>query len=379
MSLGIPVAAGFSILKTDNGKFTVTEVAAFRQQISVGDVIISFGDHVFSPSDSLDHAAQIFDDELIRGDGNFGPTKMGKQLVVTRQTGSRSQTQFKVRIQPAHPSSRNQWMPGIKLHLSDYEKIAHSQRGVKVNQSISDNVLPKTSFFDAAAELDDEATQDISIGEEPYDSDDTQDMSLQSSSALRPNGSRELSSNVTTASAPVVAHVQNVPIPEKFETYQELGKPFASDPSLNHFKIPDVIETLQELEEPFVPDPSLNHLRMAGAARKYAADFRAKRVYENFAAAFRKKPPAKKEAQLSRISLAGMLFTRSLSVETENRTGVLSGLKNVNAATGGENWKKARDHRAALDFGAAFRRKQPVAESGSVERDELSLKKMLFG
>jgi hypothetical protein len=91
-AVGIPVAVGFSICKTDGGSFVVTDVTSHLAAIrclAVGDVVVSFGNHIFKPDDSLDHAVQLFEESTI------GQT----ELVVNRTAGSGVITRFTIRLQ----------------------------------------------------------------------------------------------------------------------------------------------------------------------------------------------------------------------------------------------------------------------------------------
>lgn len=90
--VGIPVSVGFSICKTDGGSFVVTDVTSHLAAIrclAVGDVVVSFGNHIFKPDDSLDHAVQLFEESTIGQ----------KELVVNRAAGSGVVTRFTIRLQ----------------------------------------------------------------------------------------------------------------------------------------------------------------------------------------------------------------------------------------------------------------------------------------
>ena len=339
--VGVPLAAGFSILKKDDGKFVVAEVTAARQRVAVGDVLISFGDHIFSPIDSLDRLAKMFHDELINGDENYWPTNPGKQLVVSRQTGGSSQTQFKIRILPAHHSPQNGY---LQQQLRNF----HASRLDSSSPSSSVRALsPLHHQTDetGSSDLYDGNTQDISLGADHFDSDDTQDMNSLSFQSRRPILKREERANVVSALTMAAAPLHDVTSPASIVAPQE--------------------------HEDYHP---LNHVTVAAAARSHAANFRAQRVHEAFTAAFRKKPASKLEAPLSSLSLSSMLFARPLLVESETGADKALDLKNVNFAKRTGNRKKLRDRQ--VDFGAAFRKK-PVAENRSVAQNDLFLKKLL--
>ncbi len=373
--VGVPVAAGFSITKTDDGKFMVTEVATVGQRIAVGDVIVSFGSHTFSPRDSLDRVVQIFKDQSANVDENYQLMNAGRQLVVSRQIGSGSKMQFKIRIQPAHLSLQDQLMPEVNHQLSDNDKRSYSPQQIpKFCETSSVQTDKAGSAINAIAKPDDDTTEDISIGADPYDSDDTLDMNLFFASPHRPMLKRERSTSAPAASDPKFQE-----FPKVLSSSVELRESDDSDPSSNRFDIRDKMEAPSKLKKPFVPDPSSSHSTMAGTLRSYAADFRAKHLNETFSAAFCKKPACKVNDQSSTLSMLSMLFTQSLSSEAENHADATSDLKHVNAAICGETRKKANDHRVAMDFGAAFREKKPELACGSLERNEVSLKKMLFG
>ena len=90
--VGIPVAAGFSICKTDSGSFVVTDVTshiAAIQCMAVDDVVVSIGNRMLTSDDSLDHVVQLFKE----------PTSGHKELVVRRTAGSGVVTRFTIRLQ----------------------------------------------------------------------------------------------------------------------------------------------------------------------------------------------------------------------------------------------------------------------------------------
>ena len=99
--VGTPVAAGFSIYKNDHGNFVVTSIAsqaAVIRRLNVGDEIASFGNRDLAPSDSLEYAAQLLDEQ----------TNLPTDLVVIRRTTHGSIMRFKICIQG--------WLVGLLEH-----------------------------------------------------------------------------------------------------------------------------------------------------------------------------------------------------------------------------------------------------------------------
>ena len=392
---GIPVAAGFSVFKTDDGKFMVTDIApdaaAIRRRMQVGDIIVQFGDHVFSPSDSLYRAALLFDAFTTKGVQNNGdwPTSAGKQLVVSRQTGPRSSMLLKIRIQPARHAPQYQEAPAVKSYLSDAED-AHSQRARDFFYSAGRHAALRTPNFSVSPETEhrpqaltpsqdyqsDDMTQDkscnsadenfhemtpsASIRQDLSDSDVTEELSLTSSLARRPVVMQQLAAEISPASvAAAVPQNLNSTLPE--ETIALGGEE-------------KTIAVLQNAAS------SLSNSTTAGTVQQRAAEFRANCDSRIIAAAFSERPkPSKLEPPLSTLSLNNMMFSQCPPDESEKRPDIAPDLKNPNTSMAGETWKKSMRYRVALDFGAAFRRKEAAAAHGSVERDNISWKKLLFG
>ncbi len=115
--VGIPVAAGFSICKTDSGSFVVTDVTshiAAIQCMAVDDVVVSIGNRMLTSDDSLDHVVQLFKE----------PTSGHKELVVRRTAGSGVVTRFTIRLQRAGQGLQNKMAaagaPMNVNHLSEH-------------------------------------------------------------------------------------------------------------------------------------------------------------------------------------------------------------------------------------------------------------------
>jgi hypothetical protein len=99
--VGTPVAAGFTIFKTDHGNFVITSIAsqaAAIRRLNVGDEIVSFGNRFLVPSDSLEYAAQLLDEQ----------TNLPAELVVIRRTPHGSIMRLKICIQG--------WLVGLMEH-----------------------------------------------------------------------------------------------------------------------------------------------------------------------------------------------------------------------------------------------------------------------
>ncbi len=97
--VGTPVAAGFSIFKSDHGNFVVAAVtsdAAAMRSMHVGDVLVSLGNHTFTPSDSLERAAQLLDDM----------TKAPTELFIIRRIANDSSMRFKIPLGPTDEMQR---------------------------------------------------------------------------------------------------------------------------------------------------------------------------------------------------------------------------------------------------------------------------------
>jgi hypothetical protein len=398
---GIPVAAGFSVFKTDDGKFVVTDIAsdaaAIRRSMQVGDIIVQFGDHVFSPSDSLDRAALLFDAFTTKGVQNNGdwPTSAGKQLVVSRQTGPRSSMLFKIRIQPPRHDPQYQVAPAITRYLSEAE-VAHSRRARDLYHSAGRHAALRTPNFSVSPETEhwpraltppqnyqsDDMTQDnscnsadeifhemtpsASIRYDLSDSDGTEELSLTSSLARRPVAVQQTAAEISPASV-AAAVPQKTAIPGLNSTLP--------DETIAPGRAVTTIAASQSLA------PSLSNSTTAGTTQQRAAEIRSNCDSRIIAAAFSERPkPSKLEPPLSTPSLQNMMFAQRPPDESEKRPDIAIDLKNPNTSMAGETWKKSMRNRVALDFGAAFRRKEAVAaHSGSVERDNISWKKLLFG
>jgi hypothetical protein len=120
--VGVPLAAGFSIAKNDTGNFIVTDVtsnAAAIRRMNAGDMLVSLGNHVFEPGDSLEHAAQLFD-EL---------PSLPVELVVMRVMGRSGSMRFIVRIQQgdkAFAQSSMKSLAGNLAHVQDAQNFDDS-------------------------------------------------------------------------------------------------------------------------------------------------------------------------------------------------------------------------------------------------------------
>ena len=137
--VGLPVAAGFSISKNDNGNFIVTHVtsnAAAIRRINNGDVLVSLGYHVFEPSDSLEHAAQLFDE--LPG--------VPIELVVMRKMGRSGSMRFIVRIQQGDKAFALSSMKYIPENLADVQDAQNSDDSTSRQHApvILPDVLPHT-------------------------------------------------------------------------------------------------------------------------------------------------------------------------------------------------------------------------------------------
>ena len=103
---GVPVAAGFNIVKNDVGNFVasgITSADAAVRRMEVGDVLVSFGAHVFSPNDSLAEAAACFDKT----------SHLQTKLIVRRSTGTGGSARLMILIRRAVAGPQDSKDPAV--------------------------------------------------------------------------------------------------------------------------------------------------------------------------------------------------------------------------------------------------------------------------